>query len=521
MIRHLRHLGRLQAIARTLAVHDALFPLALVDAPPPLIWLARLYTRYYRKPGGQRRPGQRLADALYALGPSFIKLGQPLSVRPDLVGEALAGDLGQLRDRLPPFSAAQARAAIEAELGQPMRRLFQSFDDRPVAAASIAQVHFAVTAEGREVAVKVLRPGIEAAFRRDLAFFRWLAEAAERLQPESRRLRPVEVVDTLAEAVAIEMDLRLEAAAAAEFAINFKDDPDFRLPAVDWQRTGRRVLTLDRVRGLPIDDRAALAEAGHDLAAVGARVIRTFLKQALRDGFFHADLHHGNLFVAPDGALEAVDFGIVGRLDRQTRRFMADMLHAFLTGDYRRAAQVHFEAGYVPPDKSVEAFAQACRSIGEPILGRPVNEISIGRLLAQLFEITEAFAMQTQPQLLLLQKTMVTAEGVARGLDPEINFWTVARPVIEDWMRDNMGPEARVRDAAQATAEFMQRLPGVVARVERGLAAIAQDGLRLDSDTLRRLAAEQARRRRPLTIAVWSLVAGMALFLVAFLMLFE
>ena len=516
MLSTLRHLGRLIGIARILARQDALtFPLELLGTPAPLTWLARRYTGWQlRRPVGGR-PGERLAAAFYALGPSFIKLGQALSVRPDLVGQALADDLAGLRDRLPPFSGAEARVAIAAELGRPVAELFASFDERPVAAASIAQVHFATIDDGREVAVKILRPGIEAAFRRDLALFYWLAGIAERLLPEFRRLRPVDVVDTLANAVTLEMDLRLEAAAASELAANFHGDPEFRVPAVDWARTGRRVLTLARVQGTAIDNREALIGAGHDISALAGKVIRVFLKQALRDGFFHADLHHGNLFVASDGVIEAVDFGIMGRLDLPTRRFMADMLAAFFTGDYRRAAQVHFDAGYVPASKSVEAFAQACRSIGEPILGRPVNEISIGRLLAQLFQITETFAMQTQPHLLLLQKTMVTVEGVARSLDPAINFWTAAEPVIEEWSREHLSPEARLRDAAAGLGEMIQRLPGVVTAIERAAAQVAERGLRLDPDSLRRLASEQARQRRPLTIALWAMiVVGVILLLV-------
>ena len=516
MLPTLRQFLRLIGIARTLARHDALvFPLELLDAPRPLPWLARRYTAWQlRRPVGGR-PGERLAAALYALGPSFIKLGQALSVRPDLIGEALADDLAELRDRLPPFPGAEARAAVTAELGRPIPDLFRIFDDRPVAAASIAQVHFAVTGDGRDVAVKIFRPGIEAAFQQDLALFYWLAGLAERLVPETRRLRPVEVVNTLAEAVALEMDLRLEAAAASELAANFRGDPDFRVPAVDWLRTGRRVLTLARVQGIAINDREALIGAGHDVSALASKVIRVFLKQALRDGFFHADLHHGNLFVAPDGTIEAVDFGIMGRLDLPTRRFMADMLAAFFTGDYRRAAEVHFDAGYVPASKSIEAFAQACRSIGEPILGRPVNEISIGRLLAQLFQITETFAMPTQPHLLLLQKTMVTVEGVARSLDPSINFWTAAQPVIEEWGREHLSPEARLRDAAAGIGEMIQRLPGIAAKIERAATHMAEHGMRLDADSMRRLAREQARQRRPLTVAVWVLVVIAFIFLVA------
>ncbi len=506
----LRHIRRLVAIARTLARHDALFPLQMLDAPSPVVVVARMLAGR-RRPRPEQRPGERLTAALHELGPSFIKLGQALSVRPDLIGEAMADDLGRLRDRLPPFPGEAAQAAVTAELGQPVEALFESFDAEPVAAASIAQVHFATTpAEGdeagREVAVKILRPGIEAAFRRDLELFFWLARLAERAEPKLRRLRPVDVVATLSESVEIEMDLRLEAAAASELAENFAGDQSYRVPAVDWARTGRRVLTLERVHGIPIDDREALVAAGHDLPALATQVIRAFLGQALAHGFFHADMHHGNLFVAEDGTLVAVDFGIMGRLDLETRMFLAEMLAAFIIGDYRRAAEVHFEAGYVPAGKSVDAFAQACRSIGEPIQGKPVSEISIARLLAQLFQITETFDMQTQPQLLLLQKTMVTAEGVARGLDPEINFWEAARPTVETWIRDNLGPEARLRDAAGEAGDLVRRLPGLMARADRAARMITENGVRLSPESARLI--DGGRRRG---FSGWQIAFGMAL----------
>lgn len=515
MLTDLRHLLRLFAIGRQLARHDALFPLrdALPDGSLARFGLG-LFQRLFGRSRPAQAPGERLAAAFTTLGPSFIKLGQVLSVRPDLVGADLADGLGQLRDRLPPFAWAAARATIEAELGAPLETLFASIEPQPVAAASVAQVHLAVTSDGQPVAVKVLRPGVEAAFARDLATFAWVADLAERHVPGMARLRPREVVASLRDWVSIELDLRLEAAAASELRDNFREDADVIVPAIDWQRTARRVMTIARISGIAIENRAALAEAGVDVAAVAARVIRVFLKQALRDGYFHADMHHGNLFVAvPDGRLELVDFGIMGRIDMATRRFMAEMLGAFLTGNWRRAAEVHFEAGYVPADRSVDAFAQACRSIGEPILDRPVAEISIGRLLAQLFQITETFGMPTQTHLLLLQKTMVTVEGVARSLDPEINFWDVARPVIEGWAQANMGPEARLRDTATGLADFARRLPDLA----QGLEAVARTarggGLQLNAASITALAEAQAdaqaRRRRPLVWALW--LAALAL----------
>ncbi len=512
MFRTLRNLGRLIGIARTLARHDALFPFAELGAPALALSLARRLWGPGRAPP-ERRPGQRLAAALQALGPSFIKLGQALSTRPDLVGPELADDLSELRDRLPPFPGAEARAEVSRELGKPLDELFSSFDEEAVAAASIAQVHFAVTAAGEEVAVKVLRPGIEAAFRRDLELLDWLAEGVERTRPDLRRLRPVDAVRTFAETVDLEMDLRFEAAAASELRDNRGDDESFRVPVVDWQRTSRRVLTLERIAGIPIDHREALQAAGHDLEAIVAKLVGAFLTQAFGDGFFHADLHPGNLFIDEAGNIGAVDFGIMGRLDRKTRRYVAELLLAFLTADYRRAAEVHFEAGYVPPSKSVDAFAQACRSIAEPILGRPVKEVSMGRLLAQLFEVTRTFEMTTQPQLLLLQKTMMVAEGVGRSLAPEVNMWELARPILEHCMRESLGPEARLRDAAEDTAALARRFPALIEKAEQATALLADGGLKLHPDTARQIAAEQARRRRPLYLLLWVTVLLLVLLL--------
>ncbi|MEK9967600.1 MAG: 2-polyprenylphenol 6-hydroxylase [Ferrovibrio sp.] len=518
MLTDLRHLLRLFAIGRCFARHDALF---LLQRAPVGGDMAKRALGLFQALVGRRRPGlregERLAAALADLGPSFIKLGQVLSVRPDLVGAALAEDLGRLRDKLPPFSWAEAKHSIETELGTPLDSLYSSFEETPVAAASVAQVHFAQTSEGNPVAVKVLRPGVEAAFARDLKLFAWMAEAMERCVAGMERLRPREVVAALQDWVAIELDLRLEAAAASELRDNFTDDADVIVPAIDWQRTGRRVMTVQRISGIAIEDREALIAAGIDLKAVADRVIRVFLKQALRDGYFHADMHHGNLFVAADGRLELVDFGIMGRLDLKTRRFMAEMLGAFLTGNWRRAAEVHFEAGYVPADRSVDAFAQACRSIGEPILDRPVAEISVGRLLAQLFQITETFGMQTQTHLLLLQKTMVTVEGVARSLDPGINFWDAARPVIEDWARENMGPEAYLREAAGGLFDFARKLPQVARDLETLAETAKADGLQLSPASIAALAESHAlanaRRRRPLLLALWIVAALLALAL--------
>jgi ubiquinone biosynthesis protein len=514
MVRDLRNLGRLIGILWMLARFDALFPIDYFSLPPWLAGPLRLFARAVRRPSALRR-GQRLALALCEMGPSFIKFGQSLATRPDLIGAQIAADLTELQDRLPPFPTAVAIASIEAELGQPLAEIYMSFDETPVAAASIAQVHFATVAgddgQPRNVAVKVLRPNIEMALARDLDLFRWCAEWLVRTQPNLRRLKPIEAVGTFARVIAMEMDLRLEAAAASELGENFIGDPTFQVPMVDWRRTGRRVLTLERMNGIRIDDHAHLLAAGHDIDRVLAHAAAAFFNQVFRDGFFHADLHPGNLFVGDDATVQAVDFGIMGRLDLETRRFLGEMLLGFLQGDYRRVADVHFRAGYVPADQSLEDFMQACRAIGEPLLGLPLSEISIGRLLGQLFQVTERFRMESQPQLLLLQKTMVVAEGVGRSLNPTVNMWQLARPLIEDWMMENLGPAARIREAAGDLLEGLERLPRTLANLERATATLADGGVRVPPD---RATAVRGGTNQPpgrsIAWALWTIAALLA-----------
>jgi ubiquinone biosynthesis protein len=457
----------------------------------------------------------RLSTALTRLGPTYVKLGQFLATRPDVVGVALARDLESLQDKMPPFPQADAEAAVAAAFDRPVREVFASFGPA-VAAASIAQVHRAevlAAAGGRAVAVKILRPGIERRFRADLEAFAYAADKAESLSAEARRLRLIEVVETLRRSVGLEMDLRLEAAALSEMAENTKADPDFRVPAVDWDRTARDVLTLEWIDATPLSDRARLQARGLDLPKLGRAVIQTFLRHALRDGFFHADMHPGNLFVDSDGRLVAVDFGIMGRLGPKERRFLAEILYGFITRDYHRTAEVHFEAGYVPPHHSVESFAQAIRAIGEPIHNRTAEDISMAKLLTLLFEVTGLFDMRTRPELLLLQKTMVVVEGVARALDPKLDMWTTAEPVVREWIERNLGPAGRIEGLADGTFElgrFLGRVPGLLTRGARlvdQLDAITRDGLVLAPETIAAIAAAEARRTRWRTAAQWVIVA--------------
>lgn len=513
---------RLLKVGRRLAAHRAVAPGDPASLPLMVrtgLWLLALGTRPKRAEAGASA-GARLAAALEDLGPTYVKFGQSLAARPDVVGAEVATALATLQDKLPPFPFETARAIVEAELGQPLDALFAHFEVEPVAAASISQVHFATTHDGAEVAVKILRPGVEAAFARDLEALAWGAALGERFIAPLRRLKPVEVVATLAESTRMEMDLRLEAAAASELAEFVAKDkgPDgrFAVPAVHWPLTARRVLTVERITGVPIGDVAALAAAGHDLPGLATRLIQAFLTQALVHGFFHADMHQGNLFVREDGTLVAVDFGIMGRLDRPMRRFMAETLLGFVTADYRRVAQVHADAGILPPSRSVAVFAQACRSIGEPILGRRASDISMARLLAQLFQITETFDMETQPQLLLLQKTMVVVEGVARGLDPEASMWDIARPVVERWVIDNLGPEARLWEAADSATSLARRLPLLLERAEHVAGQIGEQGLRLHPDSARAITDASNAQRLPW---IWTTVVLAALSLVLSLVL--
>jgi ubiquinone biosynthesis protein len=380
-------------------------------------------------------------------------------------------DLRSLQDRLPPFPAAIARATIEAELARPVAELFTAFEDTPVAAASIAQVHKAVTTEGATVAVKILRPGIEAAIERDLDLFAWVAETAERLHPPLVRYRPRATVAILTRSTRQEMDLRLEAAAAEEFRQNCREEAGFRVPAVDWRRTARRVVTFEWVEGLRADEPDALRAAGLDPDRIMQAAAVVFFNQVFRDGFFHADMHPGNMVIDPrDGTIVALDFGIMGRIDLEMRRNLARVLLGFLQRDYGSVADLFFTIGLLPPHQDRAAFTQALRAIGEPILGLPLAEISFARLLGQLLVTAEAFEMTTRPDLLLLQKTMVVSEGVGRALSPHLNIWETSQPLVEAWMRHNLGPEAELRRRAGEAIATLARLPRLAALIEARLA---------------------------------------------------
>ncbi len=463
MTTSITHLWRLLKWGRTLARHGALRGIERDPATPaPVRRLARI-ARF-----GARIPkSPQYADALVAIGPAAIKLGQALSTRPDLVGQEAAENLSQLQDDLPPAPFHQIRRTIERSFNAPLESLFSSFDERPVGAASIAQVHRAITTEGREVAVKVLRPKIEEEFAKAIDTYEWAAAQIESYGGEIERLRPRLVVAQFRQWTARELDLQREAASASELRENMVAEPLYYVPEIDWRRTARRVLTLEWLDGIKLSDHHRLIEAGQDCETLAKTLVRAFLRQAVVDGFFHADLHHGNLFALRDGRIAAIDFGIMGRIDRRARVWLAEILYGLITGNYRRVAEIHFEAQYVPSHHSVEEFATALRAAGEPIRGLPVKDISVGRMLESLFSITRDFDMPTQPHLLLLQKTMVMNEGVATALDPNINMWETAEPFLKEWIRSELGPEAYYADRLIELVRAVKKLPELIQRLDQ------------------------------------------------------
>jgi ubiquinone biosynthesis protein len=514
------HILRLTRAAFVLAREGVFGVVDPLLVPPPgqlAIKIAGLVERRGAK------SGPRLSRALERMGPAYLKLGQFLATRPDVVGVVLAQDLESLQDRLPPFPQAEAEAAIASSLERPINQVFASFGP-PVAAASIAQVHRGeVLREGERhpVAIKVLRPNVASRFRRDLSDFFFVAHKAEAHSAEARRLRLVEVINTMSRSVTMEMDLRLEAAALSEMAENTADDPDFRVPKVDWDRTAHNVLTMEWIDGIPLSDHARLQQANVDLPDLGRKVIQSFLRHALRDGFFHADMHPGNLFLDNDGRLVAVDFGIMGRLGTKERRFLAEILLGFITRNYRRVAEVHFEAGYVPSHHSVENFAQAIRAIGEPIHNRTAEEISMARLLTLLLEVTGLFDMRTRPELILLQKTMVVVEGVARTFNPRLDIWRVAEPVVREWIERNLGPMGRLQSASAGAGELARVLTGLPTIALRAVAVLEQlevltrEGVHMSPETIAAMGRSEGKKSRWRTIALWIIAATFIGILIA------
>ncbi len=471
MLKALADYGRLLRAGTALARHDVILPGEYHSRLPMPAKLAGTILRIFGG-GAKGRPGERLARALEKLGPAYIKLGQFLATRPDVFGVETTTDLSRLKDKLPPFSMKAARAALVEEFGDDAETLFPDLSE-PVAAASLAQVHRMQTPEGAK-AVKILRPKVETAIQRELRAMKRAARTVERVNEESRRLKPVAFTETVAASMERELDLRLEAGGGDEMReLSFKAGY-YYVPQVDWERSGKRVLTTEWVDGLPLTDPKALETPGIDRATLANTVTRGFLDHAIHHGVFHADMHEGNMIVTPDGRLALVDFGIIGRIGWNERQFLAEILWGFLRRDYHRVAEVHFEAGYVPADKSVGDFAQALRSVGEPIHGKSAKDVSMGRLLLQLLDFTHTFGMQLRPELVLLQKTMVQVEGVARAIDPDHDIWAAAEPIVKDWITQNLGPAGAAKLVAKNVREVtdrMKRLPEIMDEVEAKLTA--------------------------------------------------
>ena len=414
-----------------------------------------------RKNDTNLSPGNKLCNALQEMGTTFIKLGQFLATRPDIIGENISAELEKLQDKLPPFKLVEAKNILRSEIG---RENFEQITNisEPIAAASIAQVHFAQIVSNnqkKEVAIKILRPNIEKIFNDELDALMLLAYIIQSIIKKTKRLKLVEVVQLLREITNVEMDLRFEAAAANELYENTKNDIGIKVPKIYWNQTSKKVLCLDKIDGISIREVKKLESLNINTKKLAKDIIQHFLRHAVRDGFFHADMHQGNLFVSKDGNIIPVDFGIMGRLDKSNRKYLAEILYGFIKRDYKKVAEMHFLAGLVSKDVSKDDFAQALRSIGEPIFGQSAKNISGGRLLSQLFEITEKFNMQTQIQLLLLQKTMVVVEGVARKLDPDTNIWNISKPILEDWLIKIKDPINKVNEIVDETSEIIKRLP--------------------------------------------------------------
>ena len=498
---------RLARVGWVLVREGVVSALPTQDMPPSVGLVKALVEPLARFRSKTQARSERLTRAVDRLGPSYVKIGQFLATRPDVVGVDWAVDLAMLQDQMAFFPTETAKSAVEASLGRPIGDLYASFGE-PIAAASIAQVHPCIVND-RKVAVKVVRPGVRQRFAHDIESMYLLSRMQERFMRSSRRLRPVEVTRTLEQTTKVEMDLRLEAAALSEIAENTEKDPGFRVPKVDWERTGRDVITMEWIDGVKMSDVEGLRAAGHDLNELADTLIQSFLRHTLRDGFFHADMHPGNLFVDAGGMIVAVDMGIVGRLGKKERRFLAEILYGFITRDYIRVAEVHFEAGYVPGHHNVESFAQAIRAIGEPIHGQPAETISMGKLLTLLFEVTELFDMQTRPELVMLQKTMVVVEGVSRMLNPRFNMWKASEPVVGDWIKNNLGPKRIVtdlKDGLKAAVKLAEAAPEIAAQTEKfhhQLLHMSEHGLRFDEQTAEAIGKAEARHNRSAKIALW------------------
>lgn len=487
MFSNIRNIFHLLVILRKLAKYDALFFMRKSNNNRSISYFAYIViififtplSSFSRQKHKNLSEGQRLALALQNLGPTFIKFGQALSMRGDVIGDDIATELATLRDRLPAFASEIAVAKIERDFGCKLEEKFQKFDIEPIAAASIAQVHFATDINGNELVVKVKRPDVEQRFSNDIEIMRFATRIVDNFLPKFKRMKLQEVVESFAKTVAVEMDFMLEAAAASELAENFANDDDVRIPKIYWSLVSKDILTLERFHGTRIDNPQSLIEAGHQPNEIIRKSARIFIKQALRDGFFHADMHPGNLIVDDAGKVCIFDFGIMGRVDIETRLYLAQMLVAFLEKDYYKVAKIHYDLGFLNQSHDLHLFAQACRSIAEPIFNLPQNQISISRLLEQMLRITGNFQIETQPQLILFQKTLMMAEGMGRIINPNANYWNITRDIIEEWGRENLGVKATIESKVRETTNDIKKSLSALAKLDQ---LITKDGLKLHTD---------------------------------------
>jgi len=501
-VKRLRQLKRLLFITHVFVRHDLDEYVLALHLFRPYRFILRLAPWRWR-PRTKVPRAVRLRLALERLGPIFVKFGQMLSTRPDLLPDDIAVELAKLQDCVPPFPGVIAKRIVEEAYGAPLGSVFAAFDLTPAASASIAQVHFARLHDGTEVAVKVLRPDIEKIIARDLELMYALARLALRYAPEARRFRPVEVVDEYKNVIHSELDLAIEAGNASRLRMNFADSNLLYVPRVYWDYTRREVLVMERIDGIPISNVEALRAAGVDMRRLAHNGVEIFFTQAFRDGFFHADMHPGNIFVSTDGQYRAVDFGIMGTLSEQDKLYLAQNLLGFFHRDYRAIAAAHVQAGWAPANTRIEEFEAAIRAVCEPIFAKPLKDISFGRVLVGLFQTARRFNIEIQPQLVLLEKTLFNIEGLGRRLYPDLDLWITAKPFLERWMREQLGPQRWLRDFQRDLPRFAHILPELPFQLHQALQSLAQGRTR-DTETLselRELRRELSRQRRNFGVA--------------------
>lgn len=470
----------------------------------PLRYLAALSPRSWQGEDRDAPRAVRIRRALEDLGPIFVKFGQTLSTRRDLLPDDIAEELVKLQDRVPPFPGQEARQIIEAALEKPIAELFADFDEEPLASASVAQVHTARLHTGEDVVVKVLRPGIEPRIRSDLALLYEIAGLALRFWPDAKRLRPVDVVAEFEKTILDELDLVREAANAADMRRRFANSDILYIPRVYFPYTRREVLVMERISGIPVGDVARMRREGIDLKLLAERGVEIFFTQVLRDSFFHADMHPGNIFVTPEAKYIAVDFGIVGSLSHEDKRYIAENFRAFFKRDYRRVAELYIESGWIPKDSRVTEFEAAIRAVCEPIFEKPLKEISYGHLLLRLFQVARRFEMEIQPQLVLLQKTLLNIEGLGRDLYPDLDLWQTAKPFLERWFKEELSPNVALEKVRHQIPEWAQAWPEMPMLVHRTLSDAAHGRLAVNFESveLARLRADLERNQRRTLAAI-------------------